>query len=377
MTRPPLRKTDAAKERLRTLVPKLMLIPGLSGHEGRVRRALKGELEALGLQNRTDRLGNLIATIDGDADAPSVMLFAHMDQLGLVVRKIESDGLLRVERLGGVPEKALASQAVLICIGEGKDVRGVIANKSHHATSQDEKYRVLPYPELYVDAGFATDIDVGAAGVDIGAPVVYEPKAMQLGENRIAGTSVDDRAGCAVIIETARALLAAKNRPRVHLVFSVQEEFNLRGAVTAAQALAPDIAIQLDIMLATDTPDMTGRGDIGLGFGPTMSLYSFHGRGTLNGTIPHPALVKLFSQTAEEERIALQRSAHVGLLTDSSYVQLVHSGVAAIDLGFPARYSHSSLEVCDLSDLALLTKLLVEGITRIDRNLSLDRDDYP
>jgi putative aminopeptidase FrvX len=141
--------------------------------------------------------------------------------------------------------------------------------------------------------------------------------------------------------------------------------------------LSPDIAIQLDILLATDTPDMAARGDIGLGFGPTMSLYSFHGRGTLNGTIPHPALVKLFSETAQAERINLQRSAHIGLLTDSSYVQLVNNGVAAIDLGFPARNTHSSLEICDLSDLALLTKLLVAGISRIDANLSLDRDDYP
>lgn len=368
---------DAVKERLRALVPKLMLIPGLSGHEGRVRRAIKQELADLGLEARSDRLGNLIATIEGDAEAPSIMLFAHMDQLGLVVRKIEQDGLIRVERLGGVPEKALPSQAVLFCVGEGKDVPGVISNKSHHATSQDEKYRVLPYPELYIDAGFANDMDVTAAGIDIGTPIVYEPKALELGTGRIAGTSVDDRAACAVIIEVARALLAAKNRPRTHLVFSVQEEFNLRGAVTAAQALSPDIAIQLDVMLATDTPEMAARGDIGLGHGPTISLYSFHGRGTLNGTIPHPALVKLFSETAQAERINLQRSAHIGLLTDSSYVQLVNNGVAAIDLGFPTRNTHSSLEVCDLGDLTLLTKLLVAGISRIDKTLSLDRDDYP
>jgi len=375
--RPPLRKVEAVRERLRALVPRLMLIPGLSGHEGRVRSAIRAELEALGLSSRSDRLGNLIATIEGDAQAPSVMLFAHMDQLGLMVRAVEPNGLLRVERLGGVPEKALPAQAVLLCVGDGRDVRGVIANKSHHATSQEERYRVLPYTELYVDAGFANDTQAEAAGVDIGTPAVYEPKVVELGESRIAGTSVDDRAGCAVIIETARALLASARRPRTHLVFSVQEEFNLRGAVTAAQALSPDIAIQLDVMLAADTPDMAGRGEVRLGFGPVMSLLSFHGRGTLNGTIPHPALVRLFSETAREERVSLQRSAHIGLLTDSSYVQLVHQGVAAIDLGFPARNTHSSVEICDLSDLALLTKLLVAGMARIDRGVSLDRDAYP
>lgn len=364
------------KERLRALLSELMLIPGLSGYESRVRQRLARELADMGIATRSDRLGNLIATIAGDSAAPSVMLFAHMDQLGLIVRKIEGDGLVRVERLGGVPEKALPSQAVLFCVGEGRDVSGVLANKSHHATTPDEKYRVLPYAELYIDAGFDSDAAVLAAGINIGTPIVYAPKVMPLAGDRISGTSVDDRAGCAVMIEVARALLQAAPHPTIHLVFSVLEEFNLRGAVTAAQALAPDIAIQLDLILATDTADMSARGNVRLGFGPAMSTYSFHGRGTLNGTIPHPALVSHFEATARKTGIALQHSAHTGALTDSAYVQLVNSGVASIDLGFPARYSHSSLEVCDLSDLTGLTQLLIAGISQIDAKLSLNRDDY-
>jgi putative aminopeptidase len=363
-----------ARERLRTLLADLMMIPGLSGHEGRVRRRLCAELKTLGLAPRADRLGNLIATAPGDADRPSVMLFAHMDQLGLIVRKIESNGLVRVERVGGVPERALASQEVLLCVAEGRDVRGIIANKSHHATSPEEKYRVVPYQEIFVDAGFLSAAEPLAAGIDIGTPVVYAPKFLALAGERVSGPSVDDRAGCAVIVEVARAMLASTGRPTIHFVFTVQEEFNLRGAVTAAEALSPDIAIQLDLVLATDTPDMAARGDVALGAGPAMSLYSFHGRGTLNGTIPHPALAALFADTARREGIALQRSAHVGVLTDSSYVQVVHHGVAAIDLGFPCRYTHSSLEVCDLGDLQELTKLLVAALGRIDRGFSLDRD---
>lgn len=372
--RPP--ETEATKQRLRELVSRLMLVPGLSGHEGRIRRVIADELAAMGIESRSDRLGNLIATMAGDPAAPSVMLFAHMDQLGLLVRRIEANGLVRVERLGGVPEKALPAQPVVFCVAGGRDVPGIIANKSHHATGQDEKYRVLPYPELYVDAGFSSAAEVLEVGIDIGTPIVYEPTVVSLAGDRLGGTAVDDRAGCAVVIEVARALLQSPRPPTVHFVFSVQEEFNLRGALTAAQVLSPDIAIQLDVMLAADTPDMAGRGDVRLGGGPAMSLYSFHGRGTLNGTIPHPALVALFSAAASAEGIGLQRSAHIGLLTDSSYVQLVHGGVAAIDLGFPARYTHSALEVCDLSDLAGLTQLLVAGIGRIEPGFSLDRDDF-
>lgn len=364
-------------QRLRGLLTDLMLLPGLSGHEGRVRRYLAFELNRLGIATRTDRLGNLIATLDGDPDAPSVMLFTHMDQLGFVVRRIEDDGYIRVERLGGVPERALASQAVLLCVGEGHDREGIIANKSHHATSQDEKYRVVPYQDLYIDAGFESRVEAEAAGVQIGTPVVYRPNVIELSATRMAGTAIDDRAGCAVIVEVARALAEIDARPTVHLVFTVQEEFNLRGALPAAQVLKPDIAIQLDLLLATDTPDMAARGDMRLGAGPGISLYSFHGRGTLNGTIPHPAMVELFEATARAQNIPLQRSAHTGALTDSSYVQLVEGGVACIDVGFPMRYSHSSLEVCDLGDLDLLTRLLVAAIAGIDADFSLDRDDYP
>ncbi len=363
-------------KRLKSLLSDLMMIPGLSGHEGRVRRHIAGELRKLGLEARTDRLGNLIATLEGDADAPSVMLFTHMDQLGFVVRKIEDDGFIRIERLGGVPERALPSQAVTICVGEGRDRVGLIANKSHHATTPEEKYKVVPYMDLYIDAGFASRAEAEAAGVLIGTPIVYRPQVVPISGTRIAGTSVDDRAGCAVIVEVARALVEAKKRPTVYLVFSVQEEFNLRGALTAAQVLKPDICIQLDLLLATDTPDMGYRGDVRLGGGPAMSLYSFHGRGTLNGTIPHPALVTLFEETSRAEKIPLQRSAHTGALTDSSYVQLVEGGVASIDVGFPMRYSHSSLEVCDVGDLEQLTQLLVAAISAITATFSLDRDDY-
>ena len=246
-----------------------MLIPGLSGHEGRVRRRLAAEMAGLGLTTTTDRLGNLIATAEGDPNRPSVMLFAHMDQLGFVVRKVEAGGFIRLERLGGVPERALAAQELLICVGEGRDVRAIIGNKSHHATSPEDKHRVVPYQEILVDAGFSSADEAAlSAGVKIGSPVVYAPKAFTLADDKIAGTSVDDRAGCAVIVEVARLLAPMSQRPTIHFVFSTQEEYNLRGAMPAAQALKPDIAIQLDLMLATDTPDMQARGDLALGRRP-------------------------------------------------------------------------------------------------------------
>lgn len=362
------------RHRIKRDMMDLMQVPGLSGHEDRVRRALRQRLDDIGVDSTSDRLGNLVAHFPGQG--PSAMVFTHMDQLGFIVRKIEADGLIRLERLGGVPERALAAQEVLICVGEGRDVAGVIANKSHHATTPAEKYNVTPYADLYVDTGLSSSAEVDAAGICIGTPVVYAPHAAALANDRVTGTSVDDRAGCAVLLELARLLKDRPHGPPVHLAFTVLEEFNLRGAQPLAQKLQPDIAIQLDLMLATDTPDMGAKGDMVLGGGPGISLYSFHGRGTLNGVIPHPAMVHLFEHAAATHNIPLQRSAQVGVLTDLSYVQLVGAGVAAIDVGFPMRYSHSAREVCDVKDLVALTELLSAALGDIGPDFSLDRDDY-
>lgn len=355
---------------LRHLLSDLMSVPGLSGHEDRVRRRIAQHLDPLPCD--TDRLGNIWTTFEGQG--PSVLLFTHMDQLGFIVRKIEDDGFLRLERLGGVPERALASQEVIVCLDNGQDVSGIIANKSHHATSPEEKYTVVRYPDLYVDCGFESRAEAEAAGVRIGSPVVYAPGNFPLGQHRLTGPAIDDRAGCAVLVDVAHALAQRTRGPTVHVAFTTLEEFNLRGVQPLAQRLLPDIAIQIDLMLATDTPDMRERGEMRLGKGPGISLYSFHGRGTLNGVIPHPAMVRLFEDAAKAIDVPLQRSAQTGVLTDLSYVQLVGEGVASIDVGFPMRYSHSSREVVDLRDLEQLRDLLVAALGSIGPDFSLSRD---
>jgi putative aminopeptidase FrvX len=126
-------------------------------------------------------------------------------------------------------------------------------------------------------------------------------------------------------------------------------------------------------MLATDTPDMADRGEMTLGGGPGISLYSFHGRGTLNGVIPHPTIVRLFEDAAAREGLPLQRSAQVGVLTDLSYVQTLGQGVACLDVGFPMRHSHSALECLDLRDLAQLVQLIAAALPPLLPDFPLDR----
>jgi len=364
--------SDPVLPPLRELLAELMRIPGLAGHEERVAAAIARHLDGLGLEHRSDRLGNLMTTLPGDPELPSVMVFAHMDQMGFLVRKVEADGRIRLERQGGVPDRALAAQAVVLCTDSG-DIPGVLGIKSHHATSPDEKTRVVPYTDLAVDAGFASQVEAEAAGVRIGTPVTYAPRVHQLANGRIAGTAIDDRAGCAALLALAEARRGVPGAT-LHLVWSVQEEHNLRGVLPAATALAPDIAIAVDLMLACDTPEMASRGDLRLGGGPAMSLFSFHGRGTLNGVIPHPALVRLVETAAEHARVPLQRSVHVGALTDLSYIQFQGGqGVACLDLGFPVRYSHQATELVDPADVEALVVLLGAALDGITPTLELVR----
>jgi putative aminopeptidase FrvX len=252
-------------------------------------------------------------------------------------------------------------------------VPGVIGTKSHHATGPAEREQVVPVSALHVDVGAESADAARSLGIDIGTPVAFEPRTTRLARRRVAGTSIDDRAGCAVVLTLARALADQARRPTVHVAFTAQEEFTLRAAAVAARALDPAIAIQIDVGLTSDVPDMAGFGELALGAGPALSMYSFHGRGTLNGTIPHPALVSLLTDAAAGEDVALQRTAHVGVLTDSAHVQVTGGGVACLDLCFPCRYAHSPREVCDVTDLEAMVTLLLAAIGRIDRGFSLER----
>ena len=191
-------------------------------------------------------------------------------------------------------------------------------------TLPDENSVVIPVSDVLVDTGHASQAEAEAAGIRVGTPVVCRPRVLELAGERIAGTSIEDRAGCAVLLEVVRSLAGRPGGPTVHVVFSVEEEFNLRGAAVAARALAPDIAIQIDIMPATDTPGVSERGSMMLGVGPGASL-----------------------------------------------------GAAVIDVGFPLRHSHSSLEDCDLRDLEGLARLLVACLDNIGPDLSLSHDREP
>ncbi len=181
-------------------------------------------------------------------------------------------------------------------------IDGIFGVKSHHATSADEKYSVDPVTSLFIDIGASSKAEVLEAGIHVGCPVCYKPSFLKLQGTRISGTSVDNRGGCVALIGLAELLKKQRMKSTIYLVGTVWEEFNLRGAVVAANAIKPDLAICFDVTLTGDTKELAARYDTFLSRGPTVILYNFHGRGTLNGTIAHNGLYKLALQTSKRNR---------------------------------------------------------------------------
>jgi len=349
------------------LVKQLTSIVGPSGYEFKVASFLAKEMAAKANNLWRDPLGNLIVQVKELKDGPRVMVLAHMDEICLFVRKIEESGFLRLERSAGITEKDLVAAEVIVLTETGEEVKGVIGTKSHHLMNEQERLAALPASQTYVDVGAESKKDISKLGIKVGNPVVYGRRCFRVG-NKVFANSLDNRAGLAVLVKLLTELEVDRLQCTLYLVGSVQEEFSLRGVLPVVRSVKPDLIICVDAAIACDTPELEGYVDVALGKGPTVNLYTFHGKGTAAGLIPSRSLLKRVLEIAETEDITIQRNVVVGLLTDASFAQLELEGIPALDLGFPQRYMHSPLQVCDLRDLERLKDLLMALLYRVDKN---------
>ncbi len=335
------------------LLKTLSSLPGISGHEEAVADYIKQKISQLGFNFKVDVLGNIIVRVPAKKNVSNkIMVFAHMDEIGFLVRRIDKNGMLRIERVGGVPEKCLQGQSVMVCSKFGL-IPGIIGTKSYHLTLPEERALLPRFEEIYVDIGASSSEEVEKLGIKIGTPIIYAPRFYFLINNMISGKALDDRAGCWVLIKILEYLKNTNfNSTEIFVVFTVQEEFHLQGALVAAKVVKPQLALCIDIAVATDTPDLSGLGsEILLGKGPVIQTFTFHGRGSLIGLIPNPRLVEKVIDVAETSNIPYQLGVFRGGLTDASYLHLAGFGAVALDIGIPTRYTHSPLETCSEKDL--------------------------
>jgi putative aminopeptidase FrvX len=345
---------------------RLSAVAAPAGNEDRLTAMVVDHLRAGGLKPIVDRLGQVAVTFGGDRDgAPTVLVTAHLDELGLTVRGIDANGMLRVHRLGGMPERVLPGTRLLVHTRHG-DVPAVVGIKSHHLTPPEDKYVAKPATELYLDIGAATVTQAESAGVRVGDPVTYQPQWDEFVGGRFSGKSLDDRLGVAALLGYVDWLVVNAPQQRVVVAFTTQEEFHVRGTLALVSKFSPDIVVNVDIAPATDTPDLAGQGAVRLGAGPTLSRLSFHGRGTLGGLIPHPALVRVVEAVAGKESVAIQHDAMIGVITDAAFVTMASAdGIAAVGIGIPVRYTHSPVETAQASDVMACVQLLIGVVPRL------------
>lgn len=299
-----------------------------------------------------DAYGSAWATLKGaNAKAPVIMLEAHADEIGYMVKYISKDGFLFVDRVGGSDVATARGRRVDI-LGDKGTVRGVIGNIAIHIRDREDE-KVPKVHELWVDIGATSEAEVKKAGIRVGHPLVYADGVEELGRHRLVGRALDNRIGGYILSQVVAGLAKPKARPActVVAVNAVQEEIGGHGARMVAHRLMPDVAIVLDVTHGTDTPDVNHRkhGEVKLGSGPTLT----------HGSANHPGLVRRLMSVAEKNGVPLQHESSSRFTgTDTDVIFHQKEGIPSALVSLPLRYMHSVVELCDMRDVEQTISLL-------------------
>lgn len=322
---------------MKDLIKRMTETHGPSGSEERIRDQIKKEIRGLADSVRVDTLGNLIAVKRGRG--AKVMVAAHMDEIGFMVNHVDANGFLRFSSIGGIYLNNIISQRVIFADGTVGTINEERAENPSDAKRMDK---------MYIDIG-AKDRKEAESKVSIGDVAGFHRPCEFLG-NRAIAKAMDDRIGCAIMIEAMRRLKTSPNE--VHWVFTTQEEVGLRGATTAAFGVSPDVGIAVDITGAFDTPDEKPKLPAVLGKGAAIKVKD-------GGMLATPSVKKLMVDTARANRIAHQLDILEGGTTDGAAIYKTRSGIPTGVISVPTRYAHSPSEMVDLGDVEACVALLV------------------
>ena len=339
-----------------SLLKTLCDAPGVPGREDQLRAIVMKELKPLVDTLEVDVMGNVIGRRKGKG--PKVMIAAHMDEIGFIVKFIDDRGFLRLQALGGFDPRQLFAQRVLVHTREGQVLRGVLSYtaKPIHMQSTDEAKESPKVENFFVDLG--TPAAKVKKLVAIGDMVTMDRQLESTGDV-VIGKSIDNRVGLFVMIEAMRKAKRAK--ADVHAVATVQEEIGLRGATTAAYALHPDVGVALDTTLAVDYPGQSEADAVTrLGKGVGIKIMDA-------SLICHPKLVAHMRAIAEKAKIPHQMEILPRGGTDGGALQRARGGIASITLSVPTRYIHTVNEMASRSDIEATIDLLAAYLEQADQ----------
>lgn len=337
----------------------LSQIVGVSSREERVVKAIKKKVEAQADEVKVDALGNLIVTLKGTKkDAPTLMLDAHTDEIGIMIRHITDDGFLFFAKIGGFVDLIFPGQTVIIVPDDEtkKPIYGVIGIKPPHLMGGGEM-KIPKAEELAIDIGVSSAEEVANLGIDIGTTGTLVGKFKKMHKGRVLGKAFDDRTGCVVLLETFRRLV--KERPEGTIVFNFAsaEEVGGRGATTAAYSINPDMAIALENTTAADTPGVSGKDcPCKLGNGPALTVAD-------RSIIVNKPMLEKLKAIASELKIPWQYKKPLYGGTDAGRIHIVRSGIPSAVVSVPCRYIHSPISLLDTMDIER-TCDLIEAFAR-------------
>lgn len=330
------------------LLKKLCETPGVSGREDKVRDLVIEELRPLTDEISVDTLGNVIAIKKGTG-GPRVMLAAHLDEIGFLVKYVDDKGFLRVQPVGGWDPRTMVAQRVHVHGFGGQMLLGALmpAAKPIHLLTAEEMAKPLKIEEFFIDLGLP--VDEVKAQVEMGDMVTMARTTERVGGS-VVSKSLDDRLSVFVMIEALRTV--GPHTAEIIAVATTQEEVGLRGATTAAYALQPDIGIALDVTLANDFPGVDGPDQVTrLGEGAALKIMD-------GSTLSHPKLLRHFRNLAEKHGIKHQLEILSRGGTDAGAIQRSRAGVATFTLSLPTRYIHTVNEMASIADIEATTALL-------------------
>ncbi len=332
------------------LLKQLLELPGACGQEQAVISFIKDRLSSIADEICVNGLGDLIVTKKGAFDGPVLAVSAHADEVGFIIKKIEKNGLLRFEKLGGHDDRILLSQKVFVW-GENGALPGVIGTISAHMQKFDNTSVIRHYRELYIDIGAADAEEAAALGVRTGDQVTWDTPYTKAGKNRAFGHAFDDRCGCALLINAFENTDFSKVHGTLVGIFSTQEEVGLRGAHAAADTVHADAALAVDTTAVSDTPEAMMDNTLALGKGAGIKV--------MDGSLLAAKSVWRFMQKlAEENGIPYQMEIFTGIGTDAGALHMAAGGVPSGVISVPSRYAHSSIEMIDLGDFKACADLL-------------------
>ncbi len=354
-----LANAAAQQDGVTQLLQSLADAPGPPGFEEPVRKIMVEYMKPLADKISYDGLGSVIAT--QGSTGPRVMVDAHMDELGGVIRRITPDGFLTMQMLGGWLDQALVDQRWII-IGSKGPVRAITGIRDVHIVPPEERTRVYPRESIFLDVGAKSAAEAQRMGIGPGDPVVPDaPFAVLNGTDNYLGKAWDDRVGCAVLIEVMRRLARAPHPNQIFYAATVQEEIGLRGAHTASDVIKPDIGIAIEGGVVKNAPGVRPEeSQVNLGAGPALFLYD-------SSALPNRKLVSFIKQVAAEKAIPLQFDLVQGYGDDSAEIQKSNGGVPTVNLVVPARYTHAHNGVINRADFDHMVDLVVALIQKLDQ----------